>query len=131
MTSSAPDDAALHQALVEHTLFGADVVQAAIHLTAATLAAMSPSVSFTQMQLHSLHMGVEQGASVFEDTEQHFAAAGVEPEAPLVSQDVIHLGSLDWLQAPAAQSLFSATREQIGASGGCGRRGPNRRAPTW
>ena len=31
-------DAALHQALVEHTLFGADVVQAVIHLTAATLA---------------------------------------------------------------------------------------------
>ncbi len=113
-------DEALHQALVEHTLFGADVVQAAIHLTAATLAAMSPSVGFTQMQLHSLRMGMERGASVFDATEQGFEAAGVEPEAPSVSQDVIHLGSLDWLQAPVAQSSFSATREQIGAKGGAG-----------
>ena len=91
----APDDAALHQALVEHTLFGADVVQAAIHLTAATLAAMSPSVGFTQMQLHSLHMGMDASGD-------------------------IRLGSLDWLEAPEAQSSFSATQEQIGATGGAG-----------
>ena len=54
---SVPDNPALHQALVEHVLFGADVVQAAIHLTAATLAAMSPSVGFSQMQLHTLRLG--------------------------------------------------------------------------
>ena len=93
--TSAPDDAALHQALVEHTLFGADVVQAAIHLTAATLAAMSPSVSFTQMQLHSLRMGIDASGD-------------------------IQLGSLDWLEAPETQSSFSATQEQIGATGGAG-----------
>lgn len=91
----APDDSAVHQALVEHTLFGADVVPAAIHLTAATLAAMSPSVGFTQMQLHSLVMGMD-------------AVAG------------IRLGSLDWLAAPEAQSSFSATLEQIGATGSAG-----------
>ena len=89
------DDPALHQALVEHTLFGADVVQAAIHLTAATLAAMSPSVSFTQMQLHSLRMGIDASGD-------------------------IQLGSLDWLEAPETQSSFSATQEQIGATGGAG-----------
>ncbi|MCY3959516.1 MAG: hypothetical protein OXG65_14665 [Chloroflexi bacterium] len=89
------DDSSVHQALVEHTLFGADVVPAAIHLTAATLAAMSPSVGFTQMQLHSLIMGVD-------------AVAG------------IRLGSLDWLAAPEAQSSFSATLEQIGATGSAG-----------
>ncbi len=89
------DDAAVHQALVEHTLFGADVVPAAIHLTAATLAAMSPSVGFTQMQLHSLIMGMD-------------AVGG------------IRLGSLDWLAAPEAQSSFSATLEQIGATGSAG-----------
>ena len=89
------DDSDVHQALVEHTLFGADVVPAAIHLTAATLAAMSPSVGFTQMQLHSLIMGVD-------------AVAG------------IRLGSLDWLAAPKAQSSFSATLEQIGATGSAG-----------
>ena len=89
------DDAAVHQALVERTLFGADVVPAAIHLTAATLAAMSPSVGFTQMQLHSLVMGMD-------------AVGG------------IRLGSLDWLAAPDAQSSFSATLEQIGATGSAG-----------
>ncbi len=89
------EDSAVHQALVEHTLFGADVVPAAIHLTAATLAAMSPSVGFTQMQLHSLVMGMD-------------AVGG------------IRLGSLDWLAAPEAQSSFSATLEQIGATGSAG-----------
>ena len=89
------DDSDVHQALVEHTLFGADVVPAAIHLTAATLAAMSPSVGFTQMQLHSLIMGMD-------------AVAG------------IRLGSLDWLAAPEAQSSFSATLEKIGATGSAG-----------
>ena len=89
------DDSDVHQALVEHTLFGADVVPAAIHLTAATLAAMSPSVGFTQMQLHSLIMGMD-------------AVAG------------IRLGSLDRLAAPEAQSSFSATLEKIGATGSAG-----------
>ena len=95
LDTPTPDDPEVHQALVEHTLFGADVVQAAIHLTAATLAAMSPSVGFTQMQLHSLHMGMDESGD-------------------------IQLGSLDWLAAPEAQSSFSATREQIGAKGGAG-----------
>ena len=93
--TEGPEASEVHQALVEHTLFGADVVQAAIHLTAATLAAMSPSVRFTQMQLHSLNMGMD-------------AVGG------------IRLGSLDWLAAPEAQSAFSATLEQIGATGSAG-----------
>ncbi len=114
----APDDPALHQALVERTLFGADVVQAAIHLTAATLAAMSPSVSFTQMQLYSLRMGMGRGAFVFDATEQLFAAAGVEPDAaPFVGRVAIRLGSLDWLAGPALQSSYQEAHEQIGATG--------------
>ncbi len=96
-------DETLHQALVEHTLFGADVVQAVIHLTAATLAAMSPSVGFTQMQLHSLHMGVDDSGG-------------------------IRLGSLDWLEAPEAQSDFSGTGVQIGARGVARRAVPRPRA---
>ena len=70
-------------------------MQAAIHLTAATLAAMSPSVGFRQMQLHTLRLG--QGA-----------------------ERKICLGSLDWLQMPEIQSFFSATEEQVGASSGAG-----------
>ena len=94
-SSAAPEDEALHKALVENMLFGADVVQAAIHLTAATLAAMSPTVSFDQMELHTLRIGVE-------------------------SDGKVALGSLDWLQAADTQSFFSANQEQIGATSGTG-----------
>ena len=89
------DDQLLHQALVEKVITGADVVQAAIHLTAATLAAMSPSVKFEQMQLHTLRLGRDQ-------------------------LNKIWLGSLDWLEAPETQSFFSTTEEQIGAASGEG-----------
>ena len=85
----------LHQALVERVLFGADVVQAAIHLTAATLAAMSPTVRFTQMQLHTLFLRMESSGD-------------------------IQLGSLDWLKAPQAQAFFSGSEEQVGAKNGNG-----------
>ncbi len=104
----ATDDTALHQALVEHTLFGADVVPSAIHITAATLAAMSPSVGFEEMQLHSLMMGVDK---------ESVAKRGPFGRRP---RD-IKLGSLDWLQDDEAQSSFSATREQIGAMGSAGK----------
>ena len=104
----APDDAALHRALVEHTLFGADVVPSAIHITAATLAAMSPSVGFQEMQLHSLIMGVDK---------ESVAKRGPFGRRP---RD-IKLGSLDWLQDEEAQSSFSATLEQIGAIGSAGK----------
>ena len=89
------DDQLLHQALVEKVITGADVVQAAIHLTAATLAAMSPSVKFEQMQLHTLRLGRDTSKKIW-------------------------LGSLDRLEAPETQSFFSTTEEQIGAASGEG-----------
>ena len=92
---STPEVNRLHQALVERVLFGADVVQAAIHLTAATLAAMSPTVRFAQMQLHTLFMRMESSGD-------------------------IQLGSLDWLKAPQAQAFFSGSEEQVGAKNGNG-----------
>ena len=90
-----PDVDRLHQALVERVLFGADVVQAAIHLTAATLAAMSPTVRFAHMQLHTLFLRMESSGD-------------------------IQLGSLDWLKAPQAQAFFSGSEEQVGARNGNG-----------
>ena len=93
--SNDSDDPFLHQALVERVIVGADVVQAAIHLTAATLAAMSPSVRFEQMQLHTLRLGRDLSKKIW-------------------------LGSLDWLEAPETQSFFSTTEEQIGAASGAG-----------
>ncbi len=92
---SGSDDPLLHQALVEKVIIGADVVQSAIHLTAATLAAMSPSVRFEQMQLHTLRLGTDPSKKIW-------------------------LGSLDWLEAPETQSFFSTTEEQIGAASGAG-----------
>ena len=94
-TAGGSDDQLLHQALVEKVITGADVVQAAIHLTAATLAAMSPSVKFEQMQLHTLRLGRDTSKKIW-------------------------LGSLDWLEAPETQSFFSTTEEQIGAASGEG-----------
>ncbi len=102
-TNGNADGSLLHQALVENVIHGADVVQAAIHLTAATLAAMSPSVRFEQMQLHSLRLGAEAQVDL----------QGKE------SRDV-YLGSLDWLEASEIQSSFSATEEQVGATTGAG-----------
>ena len=93
--AGALGDSPLHKALVEKVVIGADVVQAAIHITAATLAAMSPSVRFEQMQLHTLQLGMEASKKIW-------------------------LGSLDWLAAPETQSSFSATKEQIGAKSGAG-----------
>ena len=97
-SATASDDSDgpfLHQALVEKVITGADVVQAAIHLTAATLAAMSPSVRFEQMQLHTLRLGRDSSKKIW-------------------------LGSLEWLEAPETQSFFSTTEEQIGAASGTG-----------
>ena len=93
--SDDSNDPFLHQTLVERVIIGADVVQAAIHLTAATLAAMSPSVRFEQMQLHTLRLGRDLSKKIW-------------------------LGSLDWLEAPETQSFFSTTEEQIGAASGTG-----------
>ena len=72
-------------------ILGTDVVQSAIHLTAATLAAMSPSVEFNQMPLHALKYGMDASGEA-------------------------HFGSLDWLKAPKAQSFFSATEEHMRAT---------------
>jgi hypothetical protein len=82
----------LHKALMQEIIMGADVVQAAIHITAATLANMSPAIKFEQMNLHTLKLGIDK--------------------------DTIWLGSLDWLKSPQLQTFFSATDEQVGAKNG-------------
>ena len=97
------DNALLHQVLVEQVINGADVVQAAIHLTAATLAAMSPLVRFEQMQLHTLRLGTE-----------------IQKDLQGTESRKVWLGSLDWLTASEVQSFFSATDEQLGATSGTG-----------
>ena len=100
-TAANPNNDLLHKALVEKVIMGADVVQAATHLTAATLAAMSPSVQFKEMQLHTFKLGTET-----EKTKSRVQG--------------VHLGSLDWIKAHELQSTFSATQERIGATTGTG-----------
>ena len=78
----------LHRRLIEDVLHGADVVQSAIHLTASTLAVMSPSIAFQRMNLHTLPLGSD----------------GVNGA---------RLGSLGWLTHDRLDSLFSAAGEQI------------------
>ena len=79
----------LHQTLIEDTIHGADVVDAGIHLTAATLASMSPEVKFEQMNLSvfPLEYDRKEGAK---------------------------LGSLEWLEGDAVQATFSGTGTQVG-----------------
>ena len=52
---------ALHQALVEDTLLGFDVLPTAVHLTASTLGLLAPEVRFARMNLYSLPLCVSQG----------------------------------------------------------------------
>ncbi len=84
-------DSTIHNALVEKVILGTDVVSAAIHMTASTLAAMSPTVRFENMDLHTLKYGMDDGA--------------------------IHFGSLDWLVGDALQSSVSMTRESMQSTG--------------
>lgn len=86
---STPDLMQLHQALVEDSIHGADVVDAGIHLTASTLASMSPEVKFQRMNL-----------SVF----------------PLDFDPIegARLGSLEWMSGDAIQATFSGAGAQIG-----------------
>ena len=86
--TSAQTDAQLHRLLIEDVIQGTDVVQAAIHLTAATLAAASPSIAFRRMNLHTLPLGAD----------------GVNGA---------RLGSLDWLTHERLGSLFSGAAEQV------------------
>ena len=99
--AAAPPDE-LHRALVERIIMGADVVQSAIHLTAATLAAMSTTAEFERMQLYTLPMGVEE-TRVGEDVKTE-----------------VRLGSLEWLKSSGVQAHFSGTQEQISAVNGEG-----------
>ncbi len=93
LAGDAAREARLHRLLIEDVIHGADVVQAGIHLTAATLAAVSPSVTFRRMNLHTLPLGFD----------------GVNGA---------RLGSLDWLTHDRLDTLFSGAGEQVSGSAG-------------
>lgn len=84
------EDSLLHKTLIEDTIHGADVVDAAIHLTGSTLASIAPKVTFERMNLHVMPLGDD------------------EMNGP-------RLGSLDWLDNRQLRTLFSGAGEQVGA----------------
>ncbi len=91
--SYVESEEALHQALIEDSIQGADVVDAAIHMTASTLAAMAPAVTFQRMNLHVLPLEND------------------EVDGP-------RLGSLDWFESEQLRTMFSGAGEQVGALAG-------------
>ena len=78
------DPAALHPAMMEEILYGCDVMPSAIHITAATLSGIAPSVRFDNSRLYTLAYGRQ-------------ADAGVS------------IGSLELLQSSAAVTLFNTS----------------------
>ena len=83
----------VHRTLIEDCFHGADVVDAAIHITASTLASMAVSVKFDKMNLHVFPLDVD------------------EVDGP-------RLGSLDWMDSEQIRALFSGAGEQVGALSG-------------
>lgn len=80
---------ALHTALIEDSIHGADVVDAAIHITASTLASMMPNATFERMNLHVLPLDDDEAGGA-------------------------RVGSLEWLGTDQVRTVFSGAGERIG-----------------
>ena len=79
----------LHKVLIEHTIHGSDVVDAAIHMTASTLATMAPKATFDSMNVHVFPLGID--ADDDEDAK---------------------VGSLEWLDTTSIGSMFTGVVDQ-------------------
>ena len=89
------DDAELHQAMMEHSLIGADIMPAATHLTASMLSSAHPTVTFGNTQIHTMpygRLGKEAG-------------------------DAIAIGSLDLIESDRMPSLFSTGPQVVSGTG--------------
>ena len=93
-TNGRASEGDLHKALIEDSIHGSDVVDAAIHLTASTLAAMAPLATFDSMNVHVFPLGVDS-------TEGGQAK----------------IGSLEWLDTQSVWSMFSGAAKQVSSNG--------------
>lgn len=59
----------LHNALMEKIIHGYDVLPSAIHLTASTLAMLSPEISFNKLHLFTMPLGIKRGRSLLGSLE--------------------------------------------------------------
>ena len=57
---SGGDDAALHRAMMESALVGADIMPAATHLTASMLSSAHPTVTFGRTRIHTMLYGQQE-----------------------------------------------------------------------
>ena len=89
------DDEALHQAMMEHALIGADIMPAATHLTASMLSSAHPTVTFGNTQVYTMPYG-RQGEE-----------AG----------DAIAIGSLDLIESDTMLALFTTGRQVLRGTG--------------
>ena len=94
VTGSSASEADLHKTLIEDSIHGSDVVDAAIHLTASTLAAMSPRATFDSMNVHVFPLGI--------DGDEGGRAK---------------IGSLEWLDTQSVWSMFSGAANQVSSNG--------------
>lgn len=84
----------LHKVLIEHTIHGSDVVDAAIHMTASTLATMAPKATFDSMNVHVFPLGVDPD----DDADAK-------------------VGSLEWLDTVSIGSMFTGVADQAPSDG--------------
>ena len=84
----------LHPALIEDTIHGADVVDAAIHVTASTLASMAPDATFESMNVHVFPLGIDHDDG-----------------------GTAKIGSLEWLDNQSVWSMFSGAAKQVSSNG--------------
>ena len=84
----------LHPVLIEDTIHGADVVDAAIHVTASMLASMDPKATFESMNVHVFPLGIDKddGGNA-------------------------KVGSLEWLDNQSVWSMFSGAAKQVSSNG--------------
>ena len=87
------DDAALHTAMMEHALIGADVMPAAAHLSTTMLSAAHPAVPFEQCGIHVVPYGAIPGGGA------------------------VKLGSLELFDAKGAPSLFGREATRLAGHG--------------
>ena len=100
---AAVDDSRLHSAFMEHVLVGADIMPAAVHVTASLLSAVHPSVPFGDTNIHLMPYGAVAAS----------AASDARPDDIAVTS----IGSLELIDDVEAASLFGTGRSIAAGSG--------------
>ena len=88
---SGKDDGELHERMMEHVLIGADIMPAAVHLTASTLSGMHPDKSFEKTQIGTMPYGKYENHHV--------------------------VGSLELIEDDTAPALYGTGRKRVSATG--------------